>query len=126
MFRVLSFSLGVRIPLSVEGAGHMPRRCAATELKLSQLYACLEILVISRKVQCWGKRCNVTKLRCFFQEISQKIPKSPLLSVLSISTQTISAVGEKVKNRAKKQTFFNGRNISSSSIMMETSSFVII
>ena len=30
MFRVLSFSLGVRMSLSVEGAGHMPRRCAAT------------------------------------------------------------------------------------------------
>ena len=28
--RVLSFSLGVRMSLFVEGVGHMPRRCAAT------------------------------------------------------------------------------------------------
>ena len=32
MFEVLSFSLGIRMSLSVEGAGHMPRRCAATPL----------------------------------------------------------------------------------------------
>ena len=30
MFGVLCFSLGVRMSLSVEGVGHMPRRCAAT------------------------------------------------------------------------------------------------
>ena len=30
MFRVLGFSLGVRMSLSGEGFGRMPRRCAAT------------------------------------------------------------------------------------------------
>ena len=30
MFGVLCFSLGVRMSLSVEGAGHKPRRCAVT------------------------------------------------------------------------------------------------
>ena len=43
MFGVLSSSLGVRMSLSVEGAGHMPRRCVATTLESEQ--AAVQVLL---------------------------------------------------------------------------------
>ena len=45
VFRVLNFSLGVRMSLSVEGAGHMPRRCAATSTNYCRVKSCCSSII---------------------------------------------------------------------------------
>ena len=54
MFGVLCFLLGVRMSLSVEGAGHMLRRCAATLPFFRKRHPYTQFPLLSRR----GRRCR--------------------------------------------------------------------
>ena len=54
MFRVLSFPLGFRMSLSVEGVGRMPRRCAATLPLFRKIHPYTQSSFSSRR----GRRCR--------------------------------------------------------------------